>query len=62
MVNIWLLLGFIGWITLMVYRITTEGKPNAPIIGYINGFVFSLILGPICFMFLGYLIYRSKQT
>lgn len=56
---IWLVLGFAGWAALMMFRFLTEGKPKyLPLYSYINGFLFSLVLGPLCFVFLSYLIFR----
>jgi hypothetical protein len=53
MIELWFLLGFIGWISLMVYRYRIDGKPkNMKFITYIPGFLFALFLGPACFLVL----------
>lgn len=56
---LWLNAGFVGWAALIIYRFLTEGPPkHVPAKGYIYGFTFALLLGPICFIFLAYLIGR----
>lgn len=55
--EIWLLFGLVGWTTLMLYRIFTDGLPvGISFISYVRGFVASLAIGPLCFAFLIYLL------
>jgi hypothetical protein len=56
---IWLTLGLAGWFSLMTYRVISEGFPEeATKWSYVRGFLFSLLLGPLCFVFLGLLLWE----
>jgi hypothetical protein len=55
----WFLIGFIGWILLIAWRVATEGLPeDVRWYGWLNGFLFSVTLGPVAILFLIFLIYR----
>jgi hypothetical protein len=51
----WVLNGFIGWIILMAIRqwwipMKRPAREYA-LMSYVRGFIFSLVLGPICYVF-----------
>lgn len=54
----WLMVGVIGWLILWFYRLWTEGAPrNLTWKSATKGYLFSLLLGPLTFVFLGLQIY-----
>lgn len=58
----WLISGFLGWAIMMAYRIQTEEEDYViPLKSYVKGFLLALLLGPICFLFLSYLLFRRKD-
>ncbi len=62
MVIEWILLGQLGWGALMIFRIKTEGRPKGiSFASYVRGYLFATILGPLCFAFLGYLIFKRLK-
>lgn len=58
MVINWLGIGLLGWAALCIYRGLVDGIPKGvPLSGWIRGFLLSLVMGPLCFVFLCMLAY-----
>ena len=60
LVYYWLITGINGWLVLWFYRLWFEGPPkNLTWASVARGYLFSLLLGPLTFVFFGCLLHQK---